>query len=128
MTVPQLKFDEDGLVPAIVQDADTGEVLMLAYMNEQALDKTLSDSLATFFSRSRQQLWRKGESSGHLQHVVEVRVDCDLDAILLRVKQDVAACHEGYRTCFYRRMENGSLRIVEKKVFDPAATYGKKGA
>ena len=128
MTVPQIKFDEDGLVPAIVQDADTGEVLMLAYMNEQALDKTLSDGLATFFSRSRQQLWRKGESSGHLQHVVEVRVDCDLDAILLRVKQDVAACHEGYRTCFYRRMENGSLRIVEEKVFDPAATYGKKGA
>jgi phosphoribosyl-AMP cyclohydrolase len=128
MTVPQIKFDEDGLVPAIVQDADTGEVLMLAYMNEQALDRTLSDGLATFFSRSRQQLWRKGESSGHLQHVVEVRVDCDLDAILLRVKQDVAACHEGYRTCFYRRMENGSLRIVEEKVFDPAATYGKKGA
>ncbi len=128
MTVPQIKFDEDGLVPAIVQDADTGEVLMLAYMNEQALQKTLADGLATFFSRSRQQLWRKGESSGHLQHVVEVRVDCDLDAILLRVKQDVAACHEGYRACFYRRMENGSLRIVEEKVFDPASTYGKKGA
>ena len=128
MNLPQLKFDEDGLVPAVVQDADTGEVLMLAYMNEEALTRTLSNGLATYFSRSRQQLWRKGESSGHVQHVVEVRVDCDLDALLLRVKQDVAACHEGYRTCFYRRVEGGSLRVVDEKVFDPAVTYGPKGA
>lgn len=126
MTIPQLKFDEDGLLPVVVQDADTDEVLQLAYMNEEALARTLSDGLATYFSRSRQQLWRKGESSGHFQHVVEVRVDCDLDAVLLRVKQDVAACHEGYRTCFYRRAEDGSLRVVEEKVFDPASTYGKK--
>lgn len=96
------KFDEHGLVAAIAQDADTGEVLMLAWMNAEALKQTLETGRAVYWSRSRGQLWRKGDTSGHEQHVVEARVDCDQDAVLLRVRQTGAACHTGRRSCFYR--------------------------
>lgn len=104
------KFDGDGLIPAIAQDARTGEVLMLAWMNAEALTRTLETGEATYWSRSRAALWRKGETSGHTQRIVEVRVDCDQDAILLRVEQTGAACHTGQRSCFYRRVaSDGSL-------------------
>lgn len=96
----------NGLVPVIVQEDGTGEVLMLAYMNEEALKKTLDTKLATYFSRSRNQLWTKGETSGHYQHVKDILIDCDEDTILLIVKQDGAACHTGNHSCFYRRLEN----------------------
>jgi phosphoribosyl-AMP cyclohydrolase len=96
------KFDADGLIAAIAQDADTGEVLMLAWMNAEALEQTLASGRAVYWSRSRNKLWRKGDTSGHEQHVVEVRVDCDQDAVLLKVKQAGAACHTGRRSCFYR--------------------------
>lgn len=103
------KFDADGLIAAIAQDADTGEVLMLAWMNAKALEETLASGRAVYWSRSRAKLWRKGEESGHTQHVLEVRVDCDQDAVLLKVKQDGAACHTGRRSCFYRLAGAGGL-------------------
>src|SRR5690606_14478508 len=96
------KFDADGLIAAIAQDADTGDVLMLAWMNAEALRLTLETSRAVYWSRSRKALWRKGDTSGHEQHVVELRVDCDQDAVLLKVRQTGAACHTGRRSCFYR--------------------------
>ena len=96
------KFDGDGLVAAIAQDADTGEVLMLAWMNAEALQLTIDTSRAVYWSRSRKALWRKGDTSGHEQHVDEIRVDCDQDAVLLKVRQTGAACHTGRRSCFYR--------------------------
>jgi len=99
----QLRFDENGLIPAIAQDAENGEVLMVAYMNAESLRRTLETGLATYWSRSRQEFWVKGQTSGNLQKVKEVRVDCDGDAILLKVEQIGAACHTGYRSCFYRR-------------------------
>ena len=105
------KFGPDGLIAAIAQDADTGEVLMLAWMNADALRATLATGRATYWSRSRQALWVKGETSGHVQEVVEVRIDCDQDAILLKVRQTGPACHTGRTACFYRRFENGRLVI-----------------
>ena len=96
------KFDAGGLVAAIAQDADTGEVLMLAWMNAEALQQTIDTGRAVYWSRSRNALWRKGDTSGHEQHVVEIRVDCDQDAVLLKVRQTGAACHTGRRSCFYR--------------------------
>lgn len=96
------KFDGHGLVAAIAQDADTGEVLMLAWMNAEALQQTIDTARAVYWSRSRGALWRKGDTSGHEQHVVEIRVDCDQDAVLLKVRQTGAACHTGRRSCFYR--------------------------
>jgi phosphoribosyl-AMP cyclohydrolase len=96
------KFDGDGLVAAIAQDADTGEVLMLAWMNAEALQLTIDTGRAVYWSRSRKALWRKGDTSGHEQHVNEIRVDCDQDAVLLKVRQTGAACHTGHRSCFYR--------------------------
>jgi phosphoribosyl-AMP cyclohydrolase len=106
------KFDAHGLVAAIAQDADTGEVLMLAWMNAEALRLTLETGRAVYWSRSRNQLWRKGDTSGHEQHVVEARVDCDQDAVLLKVRQTGAACHTGRRSCFYRIAEGE--RLVDK--------------
>jgi phosphoribosyl-AMP cyclohydrolase len=103
------KFDEHGLVAAIAQDADTGEVLMLAWMNADALEQTLATGRAVYWSRSRNALWRKGDTSGHEQHIVEVRVDCDQDAVLLKVKQTGAACHTGRRSCFYRVADGNGL-------------------
>ncbi len=102
MNLAQLTFDERGLIPAIVQDADNGEVLMLAWMNRGSLERTLEEGRTVFWSRSRQELWRKGETSGHIQHVEEIRVDCDADVLLVRVHQIGPACHTGERTCFFR--------------------------
>jgi phosphoribosyl-AMP cyclohydrolase len=113
-----------GLVPAIVQNHETGEVLMLGYMNQEAWDKTLATGRAHFWSRSRKKLWCKGETSGHFQEIREVYVDCDLDTVLLKVRQvGGAACHEGYRSCFYRKVEGGDIKVVGGKVFDPKKVY-----
>ncbi|NTU59923.1 MAG: phosphoribosyl-AMP cyclohydrolase [Deltaproteobacteria bacterium] len=115
-----------GLLPAIVQDAQTGEVLMLAYMNEDAYRKTLETGKACFYSRSRNAFWMKGETSGHVQEVKEVRVDCDADAILLKVNQvGGAACHTGHRSCFYRREDGDAWTVVGEPVFDPDEVYKK---
>ncbi len=126
MTI-KLDFDKiGGLLPVIVQDHDTGEILMLAFMNEDAWQTTLATGKATYFSRSRNKLWIKGETSGNVQHVKEIRVDCDDDTILLKVDQvGGAACHTGYRTCFYRKVQDGALKIVETPVFDPEEVYKK---
>ena len=118
----------DGLLPAIAQDADTGEVLMLAYMNEESYAETLRTGQAIYFSRSRGKLWRKGEESGNVQEVVEIHVDCDEDTILLKVNQiGDAACLKGFRSCFFRQVTPEGLRIVGTRVFDPDEVYGKKG-
>ncbi|MDQ1331152.1 MAG: phosphoribosyl-AMP cyclohydrolase [Thermodesulfobacteriota bacterium] len=115
-----LNFNKiNGLVPAIVQDYETGEVLMLAFMNQESWEATLSTGRATYFSRSRQKLWIKGETSGNFQIIKEILVDCDEDTVLLKVEQrGGAACHTGYRSCFYRKIENGSLTNVGKLIFD----------
>ena len=113
-----------GLVPAIAQDADTGEVLMLAWMNREAYEETLRTGRACYYSRSRGKLWRKGEESGHVQEVRGVFVDCDADTILLKVNQvGGAACHDGYRSCFFRRVDGDKVTVVAEKVFDPKAVY-----
>ena len=115
-----------GLVPAVVQDAETGEVLMLAYMNEEAYRRTVETGKACFYSRSRDAFWMKGETSGHVQEVQEIRVDCDADAVLLEVRQvGGAACHKGYRSCFHRKVEEGRWFTVGERVFDPAEVYDK---
>ncbi len=111
---------KDELVPAIAQDAKTGEVLMLAYMNQEALDKTVKTGKAHYWSRSRKKLWLKGESSGHVQTVTDIRIDCDEDAILLLVEQTGGACHMGYRSCFYRTLDG---KVVGEKVFEPDDVY-----
>ena len=121
----RVKFNADGLVPAIVQDVQTGEVLMMGWMNQAALDQTLRTRLATFYSRSRDKMWVKGETSGNTQEVVEARVDCDQDTLLLRCKSNGPCCHVGYRTCFYRSADDtGHLRLVEERAYDPTAVYG----
>jgi len=115
----------DGLLPAIVQDAESGDVLMLAYINQESWNKTLETGKAHFWSRSREKLWLKGESSGHVQLVKEIFVDCDQDTVVFKVEQlGGAACHKGYRSCFFRRVSNGRLETVGKPVFDPAKVYG----
>ncbi|WP_300456471.1 phosphoribosyl-AMP cyclohydrolase [Desulfobacula sp.] len=121
----KLDFEKTkGLIPAIAQDYKTGEVLMLAYMNEQAFDETLKSGTATYYSRSRNTLWKKGETSGHVQHVKEIRVDCDKDTVLLKVDQvGGAACHKGYKSCFFSRVDGNDLTIVESKIFDPKEVY-----
>ena len=122
-----LAFDKmGGLIPAIVQDHASGDVLMLAYMNAEAFQATLETGEATFFSRSRQELWIKGKTSGHVQRIKSVHIDCDQDAILLRVEQvGGAACHTGYRSCFYRRVEDQKLITDDAPVFDPKEVYKK---
>lgn len=121
-----VKFDKDGLVCAIIQDAETSEVLMVGYMNKEALLETLTTKRTCFWSRSRQQLWRKGDTSGHIQKVKEVYIDCDGDALLFKVEQVGGACHTGFRSCFYRRVNRqGNLSIASKKVFDPKKVYKK---
>ena len=122
-----LDFDKSGgLVPAIAQDADTGAVLMLAWMNREAYEETLRTGRACYYSRSRGRLWRKGEESGHVQEVRSVFVDCDADTILLKVHQvGGAACHEGYRSCFFRKVEGGELRVIAERIFDPQQVYQK---
>lgn len=114
-----------GLVPAIIQDQATGQVLMLAYMNQTAWEKTLETGKAWFYSRSRDKQWMKGEQSGHVQRVKEVFIDCDNDTVLLKVEQvGGAACHKGYKSCFFRKL-NGELTTVEERVFDPGKVYDK---
>jgi phosphoribosyl-AMP cyclohydrolase len=123
-----LNFDKaGGLVAAIAQDADTGQVLMIAWMNDEAFRETVRTKRAVYFSRSRNRLWRKGEESGHVQEVRSIAVDCDGDAVLLKVKQiGGAACHEGYASCFFRELTDGDqLRVIDERVFDPKAVYGK---
>ena len=121
-----LKFNDQGLIPAIAQNAETGEVLMLAWMNAEALEKTIETGEAHYWSRSRGKLWMKGETSGHTQQVKAVYVDCDQDALVVEVVQRGAACHEGYRSCFYRRLgEDGDWQVIAEKVFDPKDVYGK---
>jgi phosphoribosyl-AMP cyclohydrolase len=115
-----------GLVPAIAQDAATGEILMLAYMNQESFEETIRTNRACYFSRSRNKLWRKGEESGNVQEVVEIRIDCDQDTILLKVNQvGGAACHTGYRSCFFRKIAEGNLVDDGIRVFDPKEVYKK---
>lgn len=116
-------FDEDGLVPAIVQDAETDQVLMMAYMTEATLRDTLDRGRMVYWSRSRQEKWVKGQTSGHAQSVKEVRVDCDGDTLLFKVEQEGGACHTGYRSCFYRRRAGTQLVSDGEKVFDPDEAY-----
>ncbi len=120
-----LDFDKTGgLIPAIAQDAETGEVLMMAYINEASWEETLKSGKATYYSRSRQTLWKKGETSGHVQVIKEIRVDCDNDTVLFKVEQiGGAACHLGYKSCFFRKVEGEELAITEQRVFDPEKVY-----
>ena len=122
---PEPNFvDDETLLPAIAQDATSGEVLMIAFMNRAAWLKTLETGQAVYYSRSRGRLWVKGEQSGHIQEVVETYVDCDADAILLKVRQHGdAACHQGYRSCFYRRLEDRKWTVVGERIFDPQRVY-----
>jgi phosphoribosyl-AMP cyclohydrolase len=120
----EVAFDAAGLIPVIAQQHDSGEVLMLAWMNRDALAETLATGRACYWSRSRKQLWRKGETSGQVQRVVELRLDCDLDAILLRVDQTGVACHTGRRSCFFNRIEAGRISTSEPVLIDPARLYG----
>ena len=122
----QIKYDSQGLVPVIIQDWQNSEVLMVAYMNRESLKTTLETGKTHFWSRSRQKYWMKGESSGHTQQVKEIFIDCDADCVLMKVEQIVAACHTGYRSCFYRKWASGSLALVGKKMFEEEDVY-KKG-
>ena len=115
-----------GLIPAIAQDHKTNEILMMAYINAESWQETIKSGYATYYSRSRQQLWKKGESSGHLQVVKEILVDCDLDTVIFKIEQlGPGACHTGHRSCFYHKVENGELYEVEETVFDADKVYSK---
>jgi len=120
------KFDENGLITAVAQDARTGQVLMVGYMNRQALDLTIQTGYATYFSRSRQKLWKKGQQSGHFQKVQQILIDCDQDCLVLKVTVDAGQCHAGYQSCFYRTLDKktkGKLKFIAEKVYDPQKTY-----
>jgi phosphoribosyl-AMP cyclohydrolase len=119
-----LKFSDGGLIPVIVQDTKTREVLMMAYANEEAVQLTRTTGYAHYYSRSRKKLWKKGEESGHFQKVEKILVDCDEDCLIYEVEQTGAACHTGYRTCFYRTLDGDT---IGEKVFDPEKVYGKTG-
>jgi phosphoribosyl-AMP cyclohydrolase len=128
--IKKLKFDADGLIPAIIQDYKDGTVLMMAWMNRKSLEQSIKCSRTCFWSRSRKKLWMKGEESGNFQLIKEVRYDCDADALLFKVKQSGgASCHKGYRSCFFNKaLKNGNSSIVEKRVFDPKKIYfSRKG-
>jgi len=129
LAINTIKFDEKGLIPAIVQDADTDEVVMFAWMNRESFTKTLETGIMTYWSRSRQKLWVKGETSGNIQQVREVYIDCDADCLLFKVEPKGlgAACHEGYRSCFYRKvaMPDGAFTTVGERLFDPKDVYKK---
>ncbi len=121
-------FDAAGLIPVIAQDSKTGQVLMFAYMNKEALDETIKTGCATYYSRSRKKLWKKGEQSGHIQKVDQILIDCDQDCILLKVTVDAGQCHVGYQSCFYRGLKKGTadrLEFIAEKVYDPDKTYKK---
>ena len=116
-----------GLVTAVIQDHSSGRVLMVGYMNDEAFRRTVESGYATFYSRSRQKLWLKGESSGHRLVVKEISTDCDLDAVLVKVQAlGPGVCHEGYVSCFFRRLEDGQWRVSEERTYDPGAVYGGK--
>ena len=120
------QFNAHGLIPAIAQDAETGEILMMAFMNEEALAQTLATGNAIYYSRSRKKLWRKGEQSGHVQKVKEILVDCDQDCLILKVAVDAGQCHVGYQSCFYRRLKAGAsdqLEFIAEPVYDPDKVY-----
>ena len=122
------KFDSNGLITVIAQDADNGQILMQAYMNAEALAETIKTGQAVYFSRSRQKLWRKGEQSGHAQKVEQILVDCDQDCLILKVRVNAGQCHVGYQSCFYRAIQKGAdnnLDLIDKKVYDPKETYKK---
>ena len=123
----EFKYNAQGLIPAIIQDADSGEVLMLAYMDKTAFERTLKEKKTVFYSRSRNTYWVKGETSGHTQDVKQVLTDCDRDTILIRVKQHGAACHEGYRSCFVHELDESAniARVTQEKIFDPDKVYKK---
>ena len=124
MDIDKLKFKENGLIPVIIQDYSDQKVLMHAYMNKEALERTLETGEVYFYSRSRKKLWKKGETSGHVQKVKEIFIDCDEDTLLIKVEQKTASCHEGYRSCFFRKLDaDGNLKIIEKKVFEPKDVY-----
>jgi phosphoribosyl-AMP cyclohydrolase len=121
-------FDANGLITAIAQDAKTSEILMVAYMNAEALKKTIETGLATYYSRSRKKLWTKGEQSGHIQKVEQILVDCDQDCIVLKVRVEAGQCHVGYNSCFYRAVKTdnpGKLRFIAQKTYDPKEAYKK---
>ena len=121
------RFDRNGLIPVIAQDALSGQVLMMAYMNRDALQRTIETGYATYYSRSRGRLWKKGEQSGHSQKVEQILVDCDQDSLVLRVSVDAGQCHVGYQSCFYRALKDGSsdkLQFIAERVYDPQKTYG----
>ena len=127
------KFNDNGLIPAIAQDAQSGQVLMVAYMNCQSLDLTIETGYAVYFSRTRQKLWKKGEESGHIQKVEQILVDCDQDCLLLKVTVKGGQCHAGYQSCFYRALKKGSskkLEFIAKKAYNPEKIYkkGKSGS
>ena len=120
-------FSKMELIPVIAQDDASGDVLMLAYMNAEAYQETLQTGRVVYYSRSRQKLWRKGEESGNVQQLREIFIDCDADAVLLKVEQiGGAACHEGYRSCFFRKVESAGLQVVGQRGFDPKEVYGKE--
>lgn len=123
-----LKFDDNDLIPAVIQDAENGQVLMVGYMNREAVQRTLETGSVTFWSRSRRKFWVKGETSGNVQHVREVRVDCDQDCLLILVDQVGPACHEGYRSCFFRRVNpaDDTLEIVADRLRTPEEMYGSR--
>ena len=123
--INDLKFNSQNLIPAIIQDVNNNEVLMMAYMNKESLIETLKTGKTHFYSRSRQKIWKKGETSGHTQTVKEILIDCDMDTFLIKVHQEGGACHVGYRSCFFRKVEGNfdNLRIIAKKVFDPEKVY-----
>jgi phosphoribosyl-AMP cyclohydrolase len=122
------RFDKEGLIPAIAQDARTGQILMVAYMNHKALEATVQSGYATYFSRSRNELWKKGQQSGHFQKVEQILVDCDQDCLVLKVAVDAGQCHVGYQSCFYRALKANTdkkLEFVAEKVYDPKKTYNR---
>jgi len=122
----QLKFDANGLIPAIIQEQKTGRVLMFAWMNRQSLETTVATGKTHFWSRSRKKFWMKGEESGHVQVVKDIAFDCDADVLLIQVEQTGAACHEGYKSCFFRSVENGNVKITEPQLQKPEEIYQKK--
>ena len=125
-SLDELKLSPDGLIPAIAQDADSGEVLMMAWMNKEAIEETLANGQVCYWSRSRQSLWRKGESSGQTQKLIAFFYDCDGDTLLLKVKQKGVACHTGRRSCFYKKVQDGKVIDCLPVVIDPAELYNKK--
>lgn len=122
------KFDDNGLITAIAQDSKSGQILMVAYMNRQALETTIKTGFGTYFSRSRQKLWKKGEESGHVQKVEQILVDCDQDCLILKVSVEAGQCHVGYRSCFYRALIDGNkekMEFIENRTYNPQKIYGK---